>query len=269
VLEREGGCVVWGGGMSLSPADEILARMGRELDMDAEGQLVASILSKKIAAGSTHVVIDIPVGPTAKIRTAETAHGLIDRLARVGRTFGIEVECLLTDGLQPVGRGIGPALEARDVLAVLRGRPGAPQDLRERALSIAGAVLELAGKAATGGGSGAARAALDDGRAWAKFQRICEAQGGLRSPPTARLKRDWLAPHAGCLVHINSRKLAKIAKLAGAPDRKAAGVVCHVRLGDAVVAGQPLITVHSEAAGELDYALDYAAANPDAFGVEL
>lgn len=269
VVEQEGACLVWGGGMSLSPADEILARMGRELDMDAEGQLVASILSKKVAAGSTHVVIDIPVGPTAKIRTAETAHALIDRLTRVGRMFGLTIECLVTEGLQPVGRGIGPALEAQDVLAVLRGRHGAPQDLRGRALSIAGAVIELAGKAAAGDGGGLAKAVLDDGRAWAKFQAICEAQGGMRVPPRASLRRHWLAPHAGCLVHINNRKLAKVAKLAGAPDRKAAGIVCHVRLGDAVVAGQPLVTVHSEATGELEYALDYAAANLDTFGVEI
>lgn len=269
VVEQEGGCVVWGGGMSLSPADEILARMGRELDMDAEGQLVASILSKKIAAGSTHVVIDIPVGPTAKIRTAAAAHSLIDRLARVGRLFNMQVQCVVTDGLQPVGRGIGPALEARDVLAVLKRRADAPVDLRERSVSIAGAVLELAGVTPEASGESAASAALGDGRAWEKFQRICEAQGGLRSPPRAPRRRDWLAPHSGVVVHINNRKLAKVAKLAGAPDAKSAGVVAHVQLGSTVAAGEPLMTVHSEAEGELDYALDYATANPDIFGVEL
>ena len=269
VVDQEGACIVWGGGMSLSPADEILARMGRELDMDAEGQLVASILSKKIAAGSTHVVIDIPVGPTAKIRTAAAAHSLIDRLTRVGRLFNLQVQCMLTDGSQPVGRGIGPALEARDVLAVLKRRPDAPVDLRDRAVSIAGAVLELAGAAAEGSGESAASAALNDGRAWEKFRRICEAQGGMRTPPKAPLRRDWLAPHAGVVVHINNRKLAKVAKLAGAPNAKSAGVVAHVSLGSVVAAGEPLMTVHSEAEGELDYALDYAAANPDVFGVEL
>jgi len=268
-VEREGGCIVWGGNMSLSPADETLARMGRELDMDAEGQLVASILSKKAAAGSTHAVIDIPVGPTAKIRTPEAAHALIDRLTRVGRAFNIEIQCLITDGSQPVGHGIGPALEARDVLAVLKRAKHAPTDLRDRAVIIAGAVLELAGKAVAGAGESAARAALDDGRAWAKFQGICEVQGGMRTPPRAPLRRDWLAPHSGCVVHINNRKLAKVAKLAGAPDAKSAGVVTHVKLGAVVTAGEPLMTIHSEAAGELDYALDYAAANVDVFGVEL
>lgn len=269
VVELEGGCMVWGGSMSLSPADEILARMGRELDMDAEGQLVASILSKKIAAGSTRVVIDIPVGPTAKIRTATAAHGLIDRLTRVGRLFDLQVQCIVTDGLQPVGQGIGPALEARDVLTVLKRDAAAPIDLRSRAVAIAGAVLELAGATLEATGEDAATAALDSGAAWEKFQKICAAQGGMRTPPVAPLRRDILAPHGGVVVHINNRKLAKIAKLAGAPDAKSAGVTAYVKLGSVVAAGEPLMTVHGEAEGELDYALDYAAANPDVFGVEL
>jgi thymidine phosphorylase len=268
VVEQEGGCVVWGGNMSLSPADEILARMGRELDMDAEGQLVASILSKKIAAGATHAVIDVPVGSTAKIRTAAAAHGLIDRLTRVGRMFDLEIQCLITDGLQPVGRGIGPALEARDVLAVLKGARTAPVDLKDRALAVAGAVLELDGKAVAGAGESAARAVLEDGRAWRKFQRICEGQGGQRTPPKAPLRRDWPAPSSGRLVHINNRKLAKVAKLAGAPNARAAGLEILVKLGDDIVARQPLATIHAQAPGELEYALDYVAANDDIFGIE-
>jgi thymidine phosphorylase len=91
----------------------------------------------------------------------------------------------------------------------------------------------------------------------------------MRTPPKASLRRDLLAPHAGVVVHINNRKLAKVAKLAGAPDSRAAGVVAHVKLGSVVAAREPLMTIHSEAAGELDYALDYTAANPDIFGIEL
>jgi thymidine phosphorylase len=129
-------------------------------------------------------------------------------------------------------------------------------------------VLELAGAAPAGGGGAIAAGVLADGRAWAKFQRICEAQGGMRTPPAADLKREWLAQHSGVVTHVNNRKLARLAKLAGAPDDKAAGVELHVRLGDQVVAGRPLLTVHAVAPGELEYALDYAAANVDMFGVE-
>jgi len=268
VVEAEGGCIAWGGAIRLSPADDILIRVERVLDVDAEGQLIASVLSKKIAAGSTHVVLDLPVGPTAKVRNEEAARLLSDRLTEVAAAFGLKTRCVLTDGLQPVGRGIGPALEAHDVLAVLQNHFAAPPDLRRRALKLAGAALELAGAAADGAGETLAQAALDDGRAWTKFQRICEAQGGIRTPPIAPLQRAWTAAASGRLEHINNRKLSRLAKLAGAPDGKAAGVEMHVRLGQNVAAGQPLLTIHAEAPGELNYALEYARANADMFGIE-
>ena len=132
VVEKEGGCVAWGGAMHLSPADDIFVRIERELDIDTQGQLIASVLSKKIAAGATHIVIDIPVGPTAKVRSQETAEHLAYHLSEVAASFGLVLRCLFTDGNQPVGRGIGPALEARDVLAVLRNEADAPQDLCDR-----------------------------------------------------------------------------------------------------------------------------------------
>ncbi|MEO6339668.1 MAG: thymidine phosphorylase family protein [Caulobacteraceae bacterium] len=268
VVETEGGCIAWGGAIRLSPADDVLIRVERVLDVDAEGQLIASVLSKKIAAGSTHVVLDLPVGPTAKVRNEEAARYLAERLEQVAAAFGLKTRCILTDGSQPVGRGIGPALEAFDVLAVLQNQPGAPQDLKRRACLLAGAALELAGHSAAGHGEAAARAALEDGRAWAKFQRICEAQGGMRTPPRAPLKRDWTAAASGRLEHINNRKLGRLAKLAGAPDDKAAGVEMHVRLGQNVAAGQPLLTIHADAPGELDYAVEYALANADMFEIE-
>src|SRR5579864_9758487 len=118
VVEREGGCIVWGGAVNLSPADDILIRVERALDLDSEGQMIASVLSKKIAAGSTHVVIDLPVGPTAKIRSAQAAAALSQALTEVAETFGLLTRVVSTDGLQPVGRGIGPARDDRDVLHV-------------------------------------------------------------------------------------------------------------------------------------------------------
>ena len=268
VVEREGGCIVWGGSVRLSPADDILIRIERVLDVDSEGQLVASVLSKKIAAGATHLVLDVPVGPTAKVRTAEAAQLLSRRLADVGSLFGVSTVVVLSDGMQPVGRGIGPALEARDVLAVLKQTPGAPDDLRQRACALAGALLELGGAAAHGQGVFMAARTIDDGRAWRKFQAICEAQGGMRSPPVAAQKRPLTSTNAGVVRAIDNRRIARLAKLAGAPSAKAAGVDLHVRLGDQVAVGQPLCTVHAESIGELHYALDYAALNADLVRVE-
>lgn len=269
VVEQEGGCIAWGGAVHLSPADDKFVRIERELDVDTEGQLIASVLSKKIAAGSTHVVIDIPAGPTAKVRSEESARHLADRMRAVAARSGLEARCLITDGTQPVGRGVGPALEAHDVLAVLRNAPEAPDDLRRRAAVLAGAALEIGGKAESGQGASLALTTLADGRAWTKFAAICEAQGGMRTPPVAAQTHPVVAARAGRVVHIDNRKLARLAKLAGAPDVKAAGVHMEVRLGEEVERGQPLLHIHAETAGELAYALDYAAQTGEIIGVEL
>jgi len=267
VVEQEGGCIVWGGSVRLSPADDILIRVEKALDLDSPAQLVASVLSKKLAAGSTHVLLDLPVGATAKVRTKRDAAELAGHLEAVAAAFGLEVRPVTTDGTQPVGIGIGPALEARDVLAVLRGEAGAPGDLRDKSVFLAGALLELGGAAAVGEGEGQAAAILADGRALAKFMAICVAQGGFREPPEAPLRHVIEAPSSGILCAIDNRLLARIAKLAGAPRSKSAGLELHVKLGDLVTRGQKLMTLHGESRGELEYALAFAAANPDVLSV--
>lgn len=257
VVEREHGCVVWGGSSRLSPADDILIRIERSLDLDSLGQLVASVLSKKVAAGSTHVLIDIPHGPKAKVRSLDTADQLARLLEGVGSLVGLDVRVLLTDGSCPVGRGFGPALEARDVLAVLQGTQDAPADLRERALAVAGAVLEFSPSTPLGHGYTVARQVLEDGAAWESFLGICEAQGGLREPPQASLRHTVEATKAGVVMELDNRRLARLAKFAGAPADPAAGLELAVRVGQVVEVGQPLFTVHAQARGELSYALDY------------
>lgn len=268
VVEREGGCIIWGGAVHLSPADDTLIRIERALDLDSEGQLVASVLSKKAAAGATHVVIDVPVGPTAKIRDTGSAQSLIEILRRTGAAVGLTIRPAISDGRQPVGHGIGPALEAQDVLAVFQGTAQAPADLRERAVALAGDILELAGRAEPGAGADLAAATLDDGSAWRKFQAICEAQGGMRRPPCSTLTHTVTSDRGGRIAAIDNRRLAKVAKLAGAPAAPAAGLRVETRLEATIAAGDPLFTVHAENRGELDYALDYVAANPDIYAIE-
>src|SRR5512139_482388 len=268
VVEREGGCIVWGGNVRLSPADDLLIRVERPLDFDSEGHLVASVLSKKVAAGSTHVVIDMPVGPTAKVRSIEAARALRERLEAVGAALGVKVDVQLSDGSQPVGRGIGPALEARDVLAVLCREADAPDDLRERALHLAARVLEFSPGVKQGAGAQLAAELLESGRAWTKFLAICEAQGGFREPSIAPLTRTVVSQHTGECVAVDNRRIAQVAKLAGAPQSRSAGVDLHMRLGQRVERGAPLYTIHAEAPGELDYALAFANRHPDIVRVE-
>ena len=267
VVEAEGACIAWGGAVRLSPADDILIRIERALEVDSEGQLVASVLSKKIAAGSTHLVLDVPVGPTAKVRSQAAAEALAVRLRSVASHFGLETMVIFSDGDQPVGRGIGPALEARDVLYVLQNHRDSPGDLKRKACTIAGALLEMGGVGANGEGLRMATAAVEDGRAWRKFQRICEAQGGMRAPPVATQQHPLTATNTGKVVSIDNRRIAKLARLAGAPEAKAAGVDLRVHLDERVEAGQPICIVHADTPGELHYALDYAAANPDIVGI--
>lgn len=263
VVEREGGCIAWGGAIQMSPADDILIGVERPLDLDSEGQLVASVLSKKIAAGSNHVVLDLPVGPTAKLRSPEAAVALAARLTHVAGVFGLKTDIVMTDGSQPVGRGIGPALEARDVLAVLQNDEGAPQDLRARALALAARLLELSGAAPGGQGAPAAETLLTSGAAFRKFQRICEAQGGMRAPGVAAYRHDVIGDRSGKVAAVHNRKLAKAAKLAGAPGAQCAGVNFHAPLGSTVLRGQTLFTIHAQTEGELAYSLDYVGAHPD------
>lgn len=267
VVESEGGCLASGGTMRLSPADDVLIQIERPLDFDSDGQMVASILSKKAAAGSTHVLIDIPVGPTAKVRTHTAADAIARRLGFVGEAIGLRVGIHVSDGTQPVGRGIGPSLEAHDVLSVLRNAADAPADLRERALVLAGAVLDLVPDAKAGSGRIQAEDALGSGAALRKFEAICAAQGGFREPGYARFATPYLALADGRIACINNRQLARVAKLAGAPHDANAGVVCKLRVGDRVRRGMPLFVVHAESRGELAYALDFAGAHPDILSI--
>jgi thymidine phosphorylase len=263
VVEREGGCIAWGGSARLSPADDILIGVERPLDFDSEGQLVASVLSKKIAAGSTHVVLDLPVGATAKLRSAAAATTLAARLVHVANAFGLKTAIVQTDGTQPVGRGIGPALEAHDVLAVLQGHAGAPQDLKTRAVALAARLLELVEAVPTGSGASVAEQLLASGAAWRKFQNICEAQGGMRIPGAAGYRLDIKSPRAGKVAAIHNRKLAKVAKLAGAPGAPLAGVVFHAPLGSLIERDRPFFTIHAETEGELAYAYDFVRTHDD------
>lgn len=268
VVEKEGGCVAWGGTAKLSPADDILIKVEKALDIDSEGQLIGSVLSKKVAAGSNHVIIDMPVGETAKLRSIDAANELKVAMEKVAHAIGLKLKVVITDGTQPVGHGIGPVLEARDILQVLRNEPEAPTDLKERALLLAGEILELSGKVEPGDGNDVARKILTSGQAYDKFMAICLAQGGFTEPKLAKYKHEIKAERTGHVTHVDNRKLAKIAKLAGAPDNKASGVDFLVSIGDKVEAGQTIYVVHGEAKGELEYALEYYRSQEDILTIE-
>lgn len=255
VVERENACLVWGGHVNLSPADDVLIAVERPLGIDTREQMVASILSKKLAAGSTHLLIDIPVGPHAKVRSRDEAVRLRKLFEYVGREIGLVVSVILTDGSQPVGRGIGPALEARDVMAVLRGAPDAPRDLRDRALLIAGHVLDFDPDLPGGLGHARATELLDSGAALAAMERIVDAQGrNTADIPLGALTHDVTATVDGVVRAIDCHQLARIARFAGAPLDKGAGIDLFRRIGDSVRQGEPLYRIHACIASDFGFA---------------
>jgi thymidine phosphorylase len=263
IVREHHGCLAWGGRAALSPADDVLISVERPLSIDSPGQMVASILSKKIAAGSTHLVLDIPLGPTAKVRAMVQAQRLKKLFEYVARHVGLTLDVVITDGRQPVGRGIGPALEARDVMQVLHGDPAAPADLRNKALRLAGRVLEFDPDLRGGDGFALARDILDSGRARMTMNAIIEAQGARRfdwrSPPLARLAHEVAASADGVVAAIDCERLSRIARLAGAPNVAGAGVDLLHKIGEPVVRGQPLYRIYADTPAELQFAREVAA----------
>jgi thymidine phosphorylase len=259
VVEECNGCLIWGGHVNLSPADDILIGVERPLNLDTREQMVASIMSKKKAAGSTHLVIDLPVGPSAKVRDAMEAMRLRKLFEFVADAMNIHVDVLVTDGAQPIGRGVGPVLEAQDVMAVLANDHGAPADLREKSLQLAGRVLEADPAIRGGGGYERARELLDSGAALASMNRIIDAQG--RAPNAAvpgPLKADICADADGIVASIDCFRIAQLARLAGAPLDRGAGLTMLKRVGDRVEAGEPLYRIYSAGESHFNFAVDAA-----------
>lgn len=257
------GCLVWGGHVNLSPADDILISVERPLSIDTREQMVASIMSKKLAAGSTHLLIDLPVGPAAKLTTAMDAMRLRKLFEFVGDHFGISVEVVTTDGRQPVGSGIGPVLESQDVMAVLSNAPAAPTDLREKSLRLAAHLLEY--DPDVRGGSGYTRACelLESGAALKQMLKIIEAQGpSACRTDVGNLAADISAERDGVVEAIDCLRLNRLARTAGAPIDKGAGIKVFKKIGDRVEQGEPLYRIHAYDASEFDLAVAAARTHP-------
>lgn len=258
IVRQHRGCLAWGGTADLSPADDVLISVERPLSIDSPGQMVASILSKKIAAGSTHLVLDIPIGPTAKVRSMPEAQRLRRLFEYVAHRMNLALDVVITDGRQPIGNGIGPVLEARDVMQVLQNDPRAPIDLRQKALRLAGRLIECDPDVRGGDGFAIARDILDSGRALSRMNAIIAAQGSRAFDPEApalgALSFEVRAPVAGFVVGIDNLQIARIARLAGAPKVPGAGLDLLRKLGQPVAAGELLYRVHAGFPADQEFA---------------
>jgi AMP phosphorylase len=257
VVEKTGGCLVWGGSLELAPADDLFIQVEYPLGIDP--MLLPSILSKKKAIGATHVVIDIPTGTGAKIKTRTEAYSLASDFVDLGKRLGLNIQCALTFGDQPLGCNIGPALEAQEALNTLMGK--GPPDLREKAVSLAAMLFEMIG---VENGRAMAEDMIDSGKAEKKMRQIIEAQGGNpaikpEDLPIGQQSFAIRSPHAGKVLWLSTDDIVRIAREAGAPKEKGAGVRLHSKLGDAVHKEGILFEIFAERNSKLASAIDLAA----------
>jgi len=203
-------------------------------------------------------VLDIPIGPTAKVRSMPEAQRLRRLFEYVAQRLHLTLDVVITDGRQPIGQGVGPVLEARDVMRVLENDPLAPMDLRQKSLRLAGRLIENNPDVRGGDGFAIARDILDSGRALAQMNAMIEAQGSRHfdhhHPPLGQLHFEVLAPAHGVVTGIDNLQIARIARLAGAPKVQGAGVDLFHKLGDTVAAGEPLYRVYADHTADLAFA---------------
>ncbi|HEX7041275.1 MAG TPA: thymidine phosphorylase [Trueperaceae bacterium] len=248
---REVGVVVTGQSKDLAPADGLIYAL-RDVTGTVESLplIASSIMSKKLAGGARSIVLDVKVGSGAFMRTEPEARELALAMTAIGRHAGRDVTAVLSRMSEPLGRAVGHALEVNEAMECLRG--GGPADLHELCVVLASQVLARTGLAAD---RAAVERALDDGRAYERFERWVAAQGGdvasLGALPLAPDQELVRAPRAGVIAACEARSVGEaVGLLGGGRARKGdavdhgVGVVLHAKVGDAVAAGEPVATLY-------------------------
>jgi len=254
IVNKHKGVIAWGGGVNLAAADDKLIRIRHPMSLDPLGMMLASIMAKKKAVGSTHVLIDIPYGKGAKVEKRRDALELKKLFISIGKKLSMKIRVVLTDGSQPIGSGIGPALECSDVIAVLKG--SGPNDLREKSIFLATEMLKMLN---IKNPKEKVLEILESGKAYDKFREIIVAQGGKKRPhvPKASLFYEYKTTKGGRVKEIHNKEISKLARIAGAPDDKSAGLYLRVRRNNGIKKGEILFTLYAESKMKLDTAVSY------------
>jgi AMP phosphorylase (EC 2.4.2.-) len=260
MTQKAGGVIVWGGATNIAPADDRFILVEYPFKIDATGQMLASVMAKKVAVGADLVVIDIPVGRNTKVPNVQEGRKLARDFIELGERFNMHVECAITYGESPVGHAIGPKLEVKEALEVLEGVQ-TPSSLIQKSLSIAGILLEMSGKAALNRGYDAAEQVLENGKALEKMREIIAIQGGdpnVRAEDIIPGEHQFVvnAPQEGYVIELNNKSLISIARAAGSPHDKGAGIYIHAKKGTRVEKGQPIFTIYAERAWRLQKAIE-------------
>lgn len=256
IVSKTGACLAWGGSLGLAPADDKLIRVERLLDLDPESQLIASIISKKLAAGSKYVLIDIPYGPGAKV-TKNKAERLKEKFLKIAKHFNLKMSVLLTDGSQPIGNGIGPVLEILDVLKVLK-RDNSPKDLERKAIKLSAEILELVGKVEKGKGVALAEEILESKKALKKFYEIIEAQGRKKGSLKLAKFSYQIKSNRNCkILGVDNKIINHLSRILGCPVDKGSGIYLNKHKKEYVKKGEVLLTFYSESNKKLNEAIEH------------
>jgi len=260
IIKKTNACFVWGGALGLAPVDDKIIKIEKVANIDSTAQLLASILSKKISVGSKYILIDIPFGKSAKV-TRIHAELLKQKFLRLGKEFNLKIAVVLTDGSEPIGNGIGPVLEIKDVIKVLKQKQG-PKDLEDKSLLLAGKILELAGKSRPGEGLKLARSILYSGKAFKKFVQIIHAQKGkIKELKESDIFYNVVSEKNSRIKHLDNIFVNKLARHAGCPEDKLAGVYLHKKKNDSVKKGDVILTIYAVTKEKLEYAKKYYKEN--------
>lgn len=252
IVNKTGGCIVWGGHLGIAPADDVIINVEEELSFESFDKIIVSIMAKKVAVSTNHLILDIPVGNTMKIKHFEDAEKIANKFKALGKKFNIKVVVDVNQSLEPAGRGVGPALEALDVLYVLEQNKQRPLALETKALRLSGKLLDICFKDAkiNKNGEEEAKNILYSGKALSKFKEIIKAQEGDDQMTSEKFKlkadrRVIKSGKSGKIKRINNYNLNMIAKLLGAPNDKFAGVLLHKKIDENLDKNEPLMDFFS------------------------
>lgn len=260
IAERVGAVVVNKAG-NFAPADKIMyALRDVTATVDSIPLIVASIMSKKLAGGASHILLDVKTGSGALMKTRKRSEELAGMMVRIGELAGRHVTAFVTDMDVPLGHAVGNSLEVAEAVDTLRNR--GPADLRELCVKFAGALLESAEAVKPGAGEEFAGEKLSDGSAFDKFKEMIAAQGGNTDflydtslLPQAGKIRDIYAEKAGYVYRIDAEKIGRACMAAGGGRVRAedeidysAGIILHKKTGDKVEIGEKLLSIHTNKA---------------------
>jgi len=256
IVKKTNGCIVWGGSFKIAPADDVLIEVEEPLGFESFDKVLVSVMAKKIAFGSTHVVIDLPYGKTVKVHSKEDCEVLERKFKMLARKFGIKLEVFIHKVDEPAATGIGPLLETRDALMVLEQRSDRPMELEKRSIALCGLLLDLCLDKKSPpkpfkNGEEWAQHILSSGQAYEKMREIIEAQGGDSFITSEDLKpasnRGYVRAHKnGKISLVHNKNISLAAKILGAPDHKNAGMMLKKALGEEVKKGEELAVLYSD-----------------------